>query len=181
MNQFRFRLSRTLWCAVLAGACAFTSTGCKTHHSQPPEVSPDATVRDSGLPDGGKTNPDGQVACTDLYAYGLSIEVKVQSPWECSELIVTAQDGSYSEGLPAFPGSAGCTFSGAGERAGSYDITIKGYGHSITLPSVVVKAGTCHVVGAHRVVQFIAACTTLGDDAGAADGGTSPTDCVSTS
>jgi hypothetical protein len=87
------------------------------------------------------------LGCTDLYAYGLTVTVKDAATMQpICDATVTATDGSYSETLQA--GGLGCSFVGAGERAGTYTVSAAKSGYVTAAQNgIVVTADTCHVHG----------------------------------
>jgi hypothetical protein len=94
--------------------------------------------------------PDG-VACTTQFVYGLVVTVKDTSTGQTvCDAAVTAISGSYRETLHApvlIPRSEGCSYVGAGERPGLYDLSAFRDGYALgTLNNVRVDANECHVV-----------------------------------
>ena len=93
--------------------------------------------------------PDG-VACTTQFVYGLVVTVKDTSTDQTvCDAVVTAISGSYRETLhaPVIPPSEGCSYMGAGERPGLYDLSAFRDGYAPgTLNNVRVDANACHVV-----------------------------------
>lgn len=90
---------------------------------------------------------DAPLACTTIYAFGVSATVRNaanNAPVVGATLVLV--DGTYRETMMTFgtPGS----YAGAGERAGTYTLTVMAPGF-VTPPArtVVVTADECHVRG----------------------------------
>ncbi|HEY7884929.1 MAG TPA: beta-propeller domain-containing protein [Cellvibrionaceae bacterium] len=80
------------------------------------------------------------VACTDDIRYGLN--VLIDAP-DCN-ITVTATDGSYSETLVRPDDNSYCSFQGAAERPGLYQVTAT-RGEATASAQVRVSADVCHV------------------------------------
>lgn len=93
---------------------------------------------------------DDPIACTDEFVYGLNIVVRDSDTNEIlKDLVLTAQDGNYSEEL--MTEESFDSFFGAGERAGNYTITITGDGYVSFVSDVVeVRDDACHVIPESR-------------------------------
>jgi len=92
-------------------------------------------------------NNDDGIDCTEIFVYGLNVIVTdaTNGVVLSSDVIVTAEEGSYSEVLTLINES----FVGAGERAGDYLITVvaEGYVSQTTgTISVELTDDECHVV-----------------------------------
>ena len=90
---------------------------------------------------------DEDIFCTTEFVYGLNVTV-IDS--QTQQLIVegvtvTAQSGNYQETLEIFPGSE-YVFYGAGERPGTYLITVTKSGYVTNTATVTVAADECHVI-----------------------------------
>lgn len=111
---------------------------------------------------------DNGVMCTDEFRFGLGIYVQSADPgFSLDGLVITVRDGAYEEmgqwngtgsvsinGEPsanAFqynPNEKRASLAAAGERAGSYDITISHPKYkTVTRAGVKVEADNCHVHG----------------------------------
>jgi len=91
---------------------------------------------------GGASDP---IACTAQFVYGITVHVvDATTGLPVSDgLSGNLQDGSYSEAMMAF----GSDLVGAGERAGTYAVTVTATGYSEWSTSeVVVTADECHVI-----------------------------------
>jgi hypothetical protein len=95
----------------------------------------------------------GPIACTALYAYGVSATVKdVDTGAAIESAALTLTDGSYQEIMQAFPGGG---YVGAGERAGTYTLRAIAAGYqSKSISDIVVTADECHVQGVHVDVSL---------------------------
>jgi hypothetical protein len=92
-------------------------------------------------------NADNPTNCTEEFVYGLNVNVKDAATDAVLQegVLVKAVDGSYVETLETVESIP--TFLGAGERAGSYVITVSKDGYqTFTSPVVTVKADICHVL-----------------------------------
>ena len=99
---------------------------------------------------GGSDGPSPGGACTDLYAFGLSVSVSDGNTFQSiCDATVTAVDGEYSETLQTGPSSGtSCLYLGAGERPGTYTITAVKSGYmNATQSNVKVVSDGCHVSG----------------------------------
>lgn len=97
----------------------------------------------------GCESSDDQIYCTDEFVYGLHVTVLDAGNGQpmADGVTVTAVQGSYHEVLYNLTG-LDSTFYGAGERIGSYTLTVAkdGY-HTYTTPTPIgVPANVCHVV-----------------------------------
>jgi hypothetical protein len=92
----------------------------------------------------------GSIACTAQFVYGLAVTVqdKASSQRLCDAEVV-AVSGSYRETLRVFGAADSCTYSGAGERAGVYEVQATRAGFQVaTVSDVRVAADECHVIPA---------------------------------
>jgi len=90
---------------------------------------------------------DDQIVCTQQFVYGLNVVVLDASTGNplVEGVTVEATDGSYHETLELIPGLE-YLFAGAGERVGTYTITITKEGFQTYIsPQIVVTANVCHV------------------------------------
>jgi hypothetical protein len=93
-------------------------------------------------------NDDNQIFCTDQFVYGLNVIVLDSSTGNpiFQDIEVKAIDGTYQELLELVP-SLEYAFVGAGERAGTYVITITKAGYqTYTSAPIVVTRDECHVI-----------------------------------
>ena len=92
-------------------------------------------------------NDDRGIDCTDIFVYGLNVTVTDAGSGEVltSDVIVTAEEGSYSEVLTLIDDN----FIGAGERPGNYQIIVVAAGYTseaIGVISVELTEDECHVI-----------------------------------
>ena len=101
---------------------------------------------------------ENQIVCTTDFVNGLNVTVvdsETQVPL-VEGVTVTAVDGDYNEVLPLFPGLE-YIFSGAGERVGSYIITVTKVGYiTYTSQPIVVTRDVCHVIPKQVFVELVA-------------------------
>ena len=93
-------------------------------------------------------NDDNQIFCTDQFVYGLNVIVLDASTGNpiFQDIEVKAVDGTYQELLELVPGLE-YAFVGAGERAGTYVVTITKAGYqTYTSAPIVVTRDECHVI-----------------------------------
>ncbi len=87
---------------------------------------------------------DGQ-PCTMVYVYGVNAEVtNAETNAPISGATLTLRDGTYIEVMQSV--AAGEYF-GAGERKGTYTLTVAAAGfQTVTVEDIVVRADPCHVI-----------------------------------
>jgi len=93
-------------------------------------------------------NDDNQIFCTDQFVYGLYVIVLDASTGNpiFQDIEVKAVDGTYQEILELVPGLE-YAFVGAGERAGTYVVTITKAGYqTYTSAPIVLTRDECHVI-----------------------------------
>ena len=103
---------------------------------------------------------DGR-ACTEVYAYGLTVTVADENGEPVTGAALTLTDADYTETIPGPPGTGieleGGVYLGAGERAGTYTLTIEAEGFEpVTIDNIVIEADECHVIGVTREVALTA-------------------------
>lgn len=99
---------------------------------------------------------DGQTNCTDVFMYGLNVTVKdaVTDVTLQEGVLVKAVDGSYEETLQVEENPS-AVFVGAGERAGSYVLTVSKAGYqTFTSQTITLTADECHVIGQEITVEL---------------------------
>lgn len=91
--------------------------------------------------------------CTEVALYAIKVKVydAATNAVLCGAIVV-ARDGAFSETLREDPALTtagvrdGCVYSGATERAGTYDVDVQASGYlAQTVRGIVVAAGDCHV------------------------------------
>lgn len=94
-------------------------------------------------------------SCTTIFAYGLTIDVVDDSTGQkICDATVDVVDGAYSEQLTGDMGF-NCSYVGAGERAGTYDITATATGYqSNGVMDVEVGEDECHVIGEQVTIRL---------------------------
>jgi hypothetical protein len=93
-------------------------------------------------------NDDNQIFCTDQFVYGLNVIVldAVTGNPIFQNIEVKAVDATYQEILELVPGLE-YTFVGAGERAGTYVVTVTKAGYqTYTSAPIVLTRDECHVI-----------------------------------
>lgn len=87
------------------------------------------------------------IACTEIFAYGLSVEVvdSITGAPRATGATLTLTEGSYVESTTeSFDGR---TMLGAGERAGTYGVVVERPDYMTwTAAPVVIGADECHVI-----------------------------------
>jgi hypothetical protein len=88
------------------------------------------------------------IACTLQFVYGLAVTVQdAATGRRVCDAQVTAVSGAYRETLVAGGSSDDCSYSGAGERAGVYELNASRAGYlPAMLSNVRVDANECHVI-----------------------------------
>ena len=93
-------------------------------------------------------NDDNQIFCTDQFVYGLNVIVldAVTGNPIFQDIEVKAVDGTYQELLELVPGLE-YVFVGAGERAGTYVVTVTKAGYqTYTSAPIILTRDECHVI-----------------------------------
>ncbi len=119
-----------------------------------------ASIMLSGCDDSsGSTNND-DVACTEEYVFGLTIEVIDKATGESIACNVTAiiEDTGYSEEVTSV-NSGECDnaqyLQGAGERSGIYNIHVSKEGYlDWSVYNIEVKSNVCHVETVHIIAEL---------------------------
>jgi hypothetical protein len=105
----------------------------------------------------GCESPADPVVCTAIAVQAITLTVvDGASGQRVCDAAVTVVDGSFSEVLPPFPGSAAeCTYSGPTERAGTYEVRVSRAGYQpATERNVRVTADACHVIPVRLTVTL---------------------------
>ncbi len=96
---------------------------------------------------------DGPV-CTDMFAYGVNVTLTDADGQSVSEATVTLSEGAYVEAMEELSDG---TYVGAGERAGTYTLTIEAEGfESVAIEGIFVDEDECHVIPVSREVTLVA-------------------------
>ncbi|MEO5776947.1 MAG: hypothetical protein ABIQ27_08575 [Flavobacterium sp.] len=91
---------------------------------------------------------DDQIVCTAEFVYGLNVIVLDATTGNplVEGITVEAVDGTYHETLQLVPGLE-YAFTGAGERAGTYTVTITKDGYQTYISSpIILTRNVCHVI-----------------------------------
>jgi hypothetical protein len=99
--------------------------------------------------------PDG--ACTAQFVYGLTVTVqdRVTGQRICDAQVI-AVSGSYRETLDPRGPTESCTYAGAGERRGTYDVTASKSGYiSTAQTNIRVDADQCHVIPVKVTLELV--------------------------
>jgi hypothetical protein len=181
-RAFAARGLATLVGVCTALACGGASSGDDAGDGRPPsrtseQGQPASPPRQTVNPAGSSRDPRPDdpfpIGCTDVFIFGLAVTIE-NSPIDCADLAVVASSGSYAEGLSCAGDEATCFCIGAGERRGTYQISVSAGDPPVELAQagpVTVAGDACHV--APRFVTLL--CAPL--DAGAPpvpDSGVSP-------
>ena len=104
----------------------------------------------------GAPQAPGGTVCTAQFVYGLAVTVNDASTGRpVCDAQVTAVSGSYRETLLTFGSSANCSYAGAGERPGVYDLAASKAGYTTASQNGVrVVADECHVIPARVTLDL---------------------------
>lgn len=93
------------------------------------------------------------VFCTEIYVYGLTVNVTDADTDEpLAGAVLTLVDGDYEETMMAFPSGG---YVGAGERAGTYVLTVAADGYlTQTIEDIAIDEDECHVIPVTRDVAL---------------------------
>ncbi len=93
----------------------------------------------------------GGRACTAVFIYGVNASVTdAETGAAVSGATLTLTEGDYSEIMEEVSSGSG-QYVGAGERAGTYALTIAADGYaSQMIENIVVEGDECHVTGVTR-------------------------------
>jgi hypothetical protein len=99
--------------------------------------------------------PDG--ACTAQFVYGLTVTVQDRGTGQrICDAQVTAVSGSYRETLDPRGPTESCTYAGAGERRGVYEVSVSKSGYlSATQSNIRVDADQCHVIPVRVTLELV--------------------------
>lgn len=88
------------------------------------------------------------VICTEIFVYGLNVTVTDGNGDPVSGATLTLVEGDYTEIMIEIDpmGQLG-VYVGAGERAGTYSLTIEADGFAlVTIDDIAIDADECHVI-----------------------------------
>jgi hypothetical protein len=91
-----------------------------------------------------------------VFVYGLNVTVNdAATATRICDATVTVSEGAYSETLQPFGPVESCSYSGAGERPGLYEVRATRAGYRTTaVPNVRVTADECHVIPVQLTVPL---------------------------
>ncbi|UCD27644.1 MAG: carboxypeptidase regulatory-like domain-containing protein [Planctomycetota bacterium] len=113
------------------------------------------TLLFAGLPFTTCLNPDGDVICTMEFVYGVNVTLTdAQTGQGISGAVLTLIDSSGTEIMEEAPNQTG-QYYGAGERPGTYALTVQAAGYQETSQqNIVVTSDECHVIPVHLDIQM---------------------------
>ncbi len=92
--------------------------------------------------------------CTDIFAYGVNVTLTDADGQPVLRATVTLAEGTYVETMEELSDG---NYAGAGERAGTYTLTIEAEGFEpVTIEGIFVDADECHVIPVSREVTLAA-------------------------
>jgi hypothetical protein len=99
--------------------------------------------------------PDG--VCTAQFVYGLTVTVRDRvSGQRICDAQVNGSSGSFHETLEPRGPAESCTYAGAGERRGTYDLTASKSGYiSAMQTGIRVDADQCHVIPVPVTLELV--------------------------
>jgi hypothetical protein len=99
--------------------------------------------------------PD-RIVCTAQFVYGLAVTVKDAATGQLvCDAQVSAVSNGYRETLLMFGSPGTCSYAGAGERAGVYDVSASKAGYATTtMTNIRVDADACHVIPARVTLEL---------------------------
>jgi len=99
--------------------------------------------------------PDG-VICTDIFVYGLNATLTDSEGNPVTGATLTLSQGDFTETMMEWDAATSPgVYVGAGERAGTYTLSIEGDGFDpATVNDIVVTADECHVIPVNLTVPL---------------------------
>lgn len=114
----------------------------------------------SGCDDSSESSHNNDIACTEEYVSGITIEVidKVTGDSIACDATAVIEDNGYSEEVTSF-NSGECDntqfLQGAGERSGIYNIHVSKDGYlDWSVYNIEVTSGICHVQTVHVIAEL---------------------------
>ncbi len=98
------------------------------------------------------------VVCTEIFVYGLNVTITDGNGDPVSGGTLTLVDGDYTEIMMEIdPMGQSGVYVGAGERAGTYSLTIEADGFdTVTLDEITIGADECHVIPVELALSLTA-------------------------
>lgn len=97
-------------------------------------------------------NGNGDTACTEIFVSGVNVSVTDQDGQPVTGAVLTLTEGDFSETMEDLGDGE---YAGAGERAGTYTLTVDADGfETATVENIVVGADECHVIPEARDVTL---------------------------
>lgn len=97
------------------------------------------------------------VICTLQFVYGVNVTVTDENGEPVSGATLTLTEGAYSETMMELGDFQPGVYVGAGERAGTYTLTVDADGfETAVIEDIVVDADICHVIPVTREVSLAA-------------------------
>ena len=107
----------------------------------------------SGLAVSGCGPNAGGIVCTEIFAHGVTVTVTDADANPILSATLTLTEGDYTEAMQEFQDGS---YEGAGERAGTYTLTVEADGFiTVTIENIVVDEDACHVIGVVHEVSLI--------------------------
>ena len=98
--------------------------------------------------------PGGDIVCTEIFVYGVNVTVTDANGDPITGATLTLTEGTYVETMQELQAGS---YAGAGERAGTYTLTVEAAGFvTQTLDNIVVDEDECHVIPVSREVTLVA-------------------------
>ena len=98
------------------------------------------------------------VICTEIFVFGLNVTITDGNGDSVSGATLTLVEGDYTEIMMEIdPMGQSGVYVGAGERAGTYSLTIEADGFdTVTLDDIPIDADVCHVIPVELVLSLTA-------------------------
>jgi hypothetical protein len=138
--------------STLLSACGSEDSSSASVPAPPPPPQAGGTGDSTPSP-----SPSGSLVCSQVYVYGIVVQVKDPSGNPVPNAQVVIRDGNYTENLSQMdtPSPTGI-YQGAGERPGKYDLTVSAPGYAPqTFENLVVSGGVCHVSQVTKEVSLL--------------------------
>ena len=98
--------------------------------------------------------PGDGIICTREFVYGLTVNLTDENGDPISDATVVITGGVLPETLTEFQDG---NYSGAGERRGTYTLTVTAIGFEpVTIEDIVITGDVCHVTPVSRDITLVA-------------------------